>query len=790
MRRLLPLPLLLLALGAIAAPGALADAAFYSGNSSSGEVAAFSTVEPLQNTGDTDQEPDVFVRALDATRGEPVTREISIGPRGGNDTRPASYNAMSGDGTRVFFSTKEPLVDGDTDAEVDIYMRDLVNKKTVLVSQGDDSCSSTGCGNGNGPAGFAQGGLSADGDVVFFTSSEILSSDDGDGSQDLYARFIAAEETVLVSAGDGSCTIGSCGNGPEGASYKGIDKGGDRAVFTTTESLSSQDSDSNSDIYVRDLSAATTTLVSIADTCPASPCTPSYGGTSADGSHVFFETSERLSDEDTDSAQDVYDWSGAGVPVLVSIGLGGGNGIHGARYKSASDDGKAVYFVTIESLVSADADGTAEDVYRRYEGSTTLISEGEGLLGDQPVPASLDWVSPDSTVARAIFTTSEPLVPEDSDTGRDVYERFGSSTTMISTGPEAAGGDSDASFSAASTDASKIFFVTPEQVVPQDTDNSSDVYRRSAAGTVRISVGQINGNKENAAVLQGISAAGAKAFFTTSERLTEGDNDSEQDVYVWREAEPTLLVSTGNGVALGPPPPSLDGTTPASPNASINLTIFGSATAAAQIKIYKSTGCSGPVVAQGTAAQLASPGFSVTAVAGSTTYFSATAESEGLTSLCSSPLAYTQEDPPPPPPPTDEGGSGDTGGSSGDSGAAGGGTTAGSTGGTKTGSGGSSGSGKGGKEGISYATPLPHITFGPASKTRLRRPSFRFLDATGQPGTRFFCRVDRQRWAACSSPTKLRKLRLGRHSFSVKAVNAIGTAGASPVKRAFKVVPR
>ncbi|HET7417730.1 MAG TPA: hypothetical protein VFJ61_08925 [Solirubrobacterales bacterium] len=789
MRRLLPPTLLFLLLGAICVPSALADPAFYGGSSSNGEVAVFSTAEQLQNTGDTDQEPDVFVRALDATLGEPVTREVSIGPKGGNDTRPASYDATSADGTKVFFSTKEPLVSEDTDDEVDVYMRDLVNKKTILVSQGDSSCSSTGCGNGNLPAGFAQGGVSADGDVVFFTSSEILNSDDGDGSQDLYARSLSAHKTILVSAGDSSCTVGTCGNGAEGASYKGIDKEGDRAVFTTTESLSSEDLDVSSDVYVRDLGAETTTLVSVSDTCPSAPCTPSYGGISADGSHVFFETSENLSAEDLDSAQDVYDWSGSGMPALVSIGPNGGNGTQGARYKTASDDGKAVYFVTVESLLTADADGAGEDVYRRFEGTTTLISEGEGGLGDESVPASLDWVSPDSSVDRAIFTTAEPLVPEDTDSGRDVYERSGGSTVLISTGPEAAGGNSDASFSAASVDASKIFFVTPERVVPQDTDDSFDVYRRSAGSTIRVSVGQINGNKESAAVLQGISSNGTKAFFTTSERLTEGDIDSEQDVYVWREAEPTLLISTGNGVALGPPPPSLDGTTPTSPNASTTPTIFGSATAGAQIKIYKSTGCTGPVIAQGTATQLASPGFSVTVVAGSTTYFSATAESEGLTSLCSSPLAYKQEDAQPPTPP-DEGGSGDTSGDTGGGGSTGSGATAGSTTGTKTGSGGTPGGGKGGKEGISYATPLPHITFGPASKTRLRRPTFRFLDATGQPGTRFFCRVDKQRWAACSSPIKLKKLHLGRHSFSVKAVNAVGTAGASPVKRAFKVVPR
>src|SRR4051795_11407371 len=103
MFRLLPPILLLVAFAAYSAPNALAAPAFYDGISEDGEVAVFSTSEQMV-PGDTDQEPDVYVRAFDGTLGELVTREVSIGPRGGNDTRPARYDGLSPDGTKVFFS--------------------------------------------------------------------------------------------------------------------------------------------------------------------------------------------------------------------------------------------------------------------------------------------------------------------------------------------------------------------------------------------------------------------------------------------------------------------------------------------------------------------------------------------------------------------------------------------------------------------------------------------------------------------------------------------------------------
>ena len=89
-----------------------------------------------------------------------------------------------------------------------------------------------------------------------------------------------------------------------------------------------------------------------------------------DGSHVVFSSGARLTAEDTDTAYDIYDWSG-GITRLVSIGPAGGNASCEALPSECwpgslgiTRDGTRVFFLTRESLVAADTDSEL-DVYER-----------------------------------------------------------------------------------------------------------------------------------------------------------------------------------------------------------------------------------------------------------------------------------------------------------------------------------------------------------------------------------------------------------------------------------------
>ena len=70
---------------------------------------------------------------------------------------------------------------------------------------------------------------------------------------------------------------------------------------------------------------------------------------------MFFETDEQLLAADTDSQTDVYERSG-GTTTLVSTGPAGGNGAFFVAFGGVSADGTRVVFETDEQLVGADTD--------------------------------------------------------------------------------------------------------------------------------------------------------------------------------------------------------------------------------------------------------------------------------------------------------------------------------------------------------------------------------------------------------------------------------------------------
>jgi hypothetical protein len=757
---------------------AAADPANFAGASVDGSKAFFTTTGKLV-PGDTDNGfRDVYERFYDTELAEPayVTRELSTGPAGGNDNYDVSYDGASSDGRRVFFTTKEPLIEGDTDQHsADVYMRDTTTGQTTLVSQGPQSCVAA-CSD----ATFL--GATPDGTTVFFATSERLTGEDVDSAPDIYARELpegSPSSTVLVSPG---------GSGP--VTFDGASADGRKVVFTTADQLlPAEDADTEPDLYERDFGAEETHLVSVPSGSCSSGCAPTFGAIAANGSRVFFESDESLAGDADSGQQDVFEWSAGGGVTRVSTGGEGeaGAGAHFATYAGYAAAGADIYFETAEKLSEDDTDAGKTDIYERSGGVTTLVSPGNGGFD-----VHFDRVTSDGSTV--LFDTGESLKAADEGTKVDLYEQSGSTTTLVSPGSP----EFDSNYAGASDDLSRIFYNTEQQVEPSDSDTLADIYEWDSGTTRQISAGPSGGNGNHVPHLAGVFGEGEFAFFTTDERLTEGDNFlGEQDVY---EHSPTgtLLVSAANSseLELGPPPPRLTGTSPVSPGPSMEPAIIGSEEEPdASIKVYSTADCSGAPVRTGTSAELAAGEITVSVAAGSTTTFHATATNpSGDTSECSlSSITYRQESAPEPGPAGGEGGSGGEGGGSG-GGSGGGVTGGGSGGGTSPGASSPSASGTapaptyGG--GIAYVAPVTRITFGPAFKTRVRQPIFRFTDATGQPGTSFICRVDRRKWSGCESPVRLKHLRTGRHVFRVKAVNAVGTWEARPTARAFKLVGR
>ena len=143
--------------------------------------------------------------------------------------------------------------------------------------------------------------------------------------------------------------------------------------------------------------------------------------------------------------------------------------------------------------------------------------------------AFFDGVSADGS--KVWLDTDERLTADDTDTSLDIYERSGLAITRISTGPAGGNGEFDASFDAASDSGSRVFFDTQEPLAAADTDAGHDIYERAAGATIFMSVGPASGNGGQFSAFAAITSNGLNLFFSSPERLTADDTDSEQDVY-------------------------------------------------------------------------------------------------------------------------------------------------------------------------------------------------------------------------------------------------------------------
>jgi hypothetical protein len=337
-------------------------------------------------------------------------------------------------------------------------------------------------------------------------------------------------------------TVGEInGNGAFAPDFKTrISADGTRVFFDTQEKLVAADTDNRYDAYER--SGGTTKLVTVGQINGNGPFEAGLSGVSADGTRVFFDTSEQLVATDTDGVNDVYERSG-GTTTLVSAGQINGNGNSFiAKIEGSSADGTRVFFSTHEQLVNADSDSSA-DIYERSAGTTKLVSAGQ-VNGNGAFDPSFRGVSADGK--RVFFETTEPLIGADTDTAQDVYERAGGTTRRVSTGLVNGNGAFSAGFSGASADGTRIFFKTNEKLVGADADASQqDIYERAAGTTKLVTAGQINGNGNLPASFNGASADGKRVFFATNEQLVTADTDTSQDVYE-RSAATTSKISDGN----------------------------------------------------------------------------------------------------------------------------------------------------------------------------------------------------------------------------------------------------
>jgi Tol biopolymer transport system component len=315
--------------------------------------------------------------ALWAAPGDTVLVSRATGADGAK-ARGAFYSLpdlsqLSFDGRYATFNSDAINLDpDDRDALNDVFLRDLGNSTTTLISRADGALGA----KGNGVSVIGDG-VSAGRYVVFSSFASNLDPADADTAADVYLRDFVTAETTLVSRADG----------PGGAKANGESRRGRLsadgrfvAFESTASNLDPADPEPASDVFVRDLTTEQTALVTdgVADA--------QLAAFSDDGDHIAFlvtanPTGGRLLGDLY--VQDLR--SGRRTLVSRADGLDGAkaNGYSRQFGVSMSANGRYVAFTSRATNLDPDDRDRRGDVYVRdvVAGTTTLVSRADGRRG-------------------------------------------------------------------------------------------------------------------------------------------------------------------------------------------------------------------------------------------------------------------------------------------------------------------------------------------------------------------------------------------------------------------------
>ena len=355
------------------------DEATEVGISGDGRYVSFTSLADNLSADDDNTARNVFVRDLVAGTTAMVARTDSGTPAGSGS---AEDTAMSADGSCVAFTTSAAnLATTDTNGTFDVFVRRLGTNDTVLVSQ------PTGTTETAGDNGSREASVSADCRYVAFQSaSNDLVSGEDEGHTHVFFRDLVANTTVLAD-----------GNPNANAGNPSISADGRYVAFDTNDQLHPDDTDNTDDIYRWDRLGGPLELVSRATGgANVTGHQARFASVSSDGRFIAFDSREDgYSDSDTDGTADVFvrDMQ-AGVTTLVSRadGSSGAGGDDHSEQPSITADGRFVSFRSGAGNLSAE-DGSHADVFVRdlATGTTTWISRNTGVggpgFGDSELPA-------------------------------------------------------------------------------------------------------------------------------------------------------------------------------------------------------------------------------------------------------------------------------------------------------------------------------------------------------------------------------------------------------------------
>jgi hypothetical protein len=422
----------------------------YAGQSADGSHVLFETTEQLEpaDIGRTSGY-QLYDRVGDETKVVGVDSDENLVSDGGAvlgngasagppyDDSSGSSDAVSADGSRIFFESPDPGTGGNTQLYVRVNDADTIE---VSASQCDRQTPAPPC---EGPQPVTFQGASDDGSVVFFTTAGQLVDEDTDSGIDLYRYDLATSDLTLISDGcvgpgqvsaDCSFTEDTLAN--EGVSAVADD--GARVYFLSNRELWVYDRQQPPARAIAPTPEATRDLINGGLTQGAYSL-----AASSDGGTLVFASADQLTSFDNTAAApglcansnqrcaEIYRYVAAtdtldcvscnrtataprgDADVSGAIRTGS---LAGARRPNrvVSADGGVIAFVSKDGLIPQDANGE-DDVYEWNHGTLSLITSGADANASRLGGLSADGRD-------LFFSTYDPMVPTDVDFRSDVYD--------------------------------------------------------------------------------------------------------------------------------------------------------------------------------------------------------------------------------------------------------------------------------------------------------------------------------------------------------------------------------
>ncbi len=219
-----------------------------------------------------------------------VTRLLDAGVDGvGSGVSPGTIPSLSDDGRFVAFESPDGnLVPNDNNRANDVFVRDLTPDTVELISSRNPNLPSR---TPAGPSILSTLSVSANGrNVAFASEADNLVANDTNGCRDVFVRDLLTASNLLVSIATNGVTAG------DGVSTdSAISADGRYVAFTSSaDNLVAGDTNKTQDVFVRDLQAGTTMLVSVSTNGIDPGDGPSSSPViSADGKFVLFRSRAR-----------------------------------------------------------------------------------------------------------------------------------------------------------------------------------------------------------------------------------------------------------------------------------------------------------------------------------------------------------------------------------------------------------------------------------------------------------------------------------------------------------------